>query len=196
MKHSNAVVALLMLFGMSGIAHAVAPWEPTPAEMRLLPPYCVAKFDGTKEQRRAWAQRLGRGFQDIHHFCAGMNFLRRANRAPTNEVRRFNLKRTVTNMNYMIDHSPPDFVLMPAVYLYKGRALEGLGRMGAAAAAFGKAIALRPDYVPPYVELSAIFHKTGDEKKAEQVLRDGLKHKPGSRILRRRLSELTRGKKS
>src|SRR5574340_1584556 len=62
--------------------HAVAAdysFNPNAEEMTRMPPYCQAKFNlkpGSREWK-AWRDRIGENFVDLHHDCAGLNFVNR-----------------------------------------------------------------------------------------------------------------------
>jgi hypothetical protein len=55
---------------------------------------------------------------------------------------------------------------------------------------FLAAIALRADYVPPYLALSQYFEQAGDRTEATRIIREGLAHAPDSPHLQERIAEL------
>ena len=59
-----------------------------------------------------------------------------------------------------------------------------------------RAISLKPDYWPPYAELSDHFKSTGEIDKARSTLEMGLAKSPDATALKRRLTELSAAKKT
>ncbi len=71
-----------------------------------------------------------------------------------------------------------------------GKVLERLGRGSEAARFYLDAIQRKPDYSPPYAALSDYHKELGNMEEAKKILRQGLKHNPSSRSLKRRAKEL------
>ena len=78
----------------------------------------------------------------------------------------------------------------------KGQSLIRLGRGAAAVPELERAIALKPDYWPPYVQLSDYYKESGQIALAREILEKALAQSPGVETLKQRLAELdgSRGK--
>ena len=80
----------------------------------------------------------------------------------------------------------------------KGANLIRLGQGPVAIDVLGRAIELRPDYWPPYAELSDYYKGIGDLRNARAYLEKALSHSPNAEGLKRRLAEFdaVRGKRA
>ncbi len=180
---------------------AVEQWRPTPQELRLLPRFCQDRFRyGSSLQHPViarWYRVFGKDFVHIHHYCAGLNFMNRADRAALRRKDRgFQLQRAFNNFTYIVEKVSPAFPLLPGAYYHRGRALERMGRTAEAVRDYAEAIRRKPRYAPPYVALARIHSRAGRRDEAERVLREGLAANPDSKLLRRALARLgrTRGR--
>ena len=91
---------------------------------------------------------------------------------------------------YTQKHAGKNFPLQPKISLEKGKVLLQLNRNTEALSEFQTAIQLKPSYTPPYAELSDYYVKIGIPDQAENILKQGLKHSPNSKSLKRRLAKL------
>lgn len=192
------ICVLLMAFGLTtNVAQAaVEPWEPSVAELRLLPPYCKVKMGKrkTKAEITHWTQLLGEDvYIHIHHYCAGLNFLNRANKTFSDKQKKaFNLKRATTNIQYMLNHAPANNILRPDFHLSMGRVYLAKGENAKVVTELTTAIRTKPDYIKPYLELIDYYMKVNQVDRAKQILADGLGQKPGSKALKRRQKKLNK----
>ena len=90
----------------------------------------------------------------------------------------------------MIDRASDDFVLLPEILTKKGENLVRLGKGPQAIFDFERARTLKPDYWPPYAQISDYYRSIGDVARAREKLTQGLECAPDSTALRRRLAEL------
>lgn len=165
---------------------------PRDDELKLLPSFCTAKLKHkyNDPEYQAVLSVHGPDFEHSHHYCAGINFLRRYYQAQNPPDRRFMLVEATNNLTYMVTHAKPDYLLMPDVYLNRGKAYA-LGKHTAEAMAdFLKAIELNPKLGKAYLELSDLYKEIKQSDKALAVLTDGLRHLPQSKALKRRYDEL------
>ena len=104
-----------------------------------------------------WVGLMGKGFWAIHHYCWALINLRRAQKPsmPANE-RQSTREYAIDDMNYVIENTPADFILLPEIYTKIGEVLLSLKRAPEARDAFAKARALKPDYWPPYFQWASI----------------------------------------
>lgn len=190
---------LLMLFIAAAfliqpqMASAYNSSYPTAQDMPFLPPYCKAKMiDGPKSpQFKQWRMRLGEGFGHIHHYCAGLLFLKRANEAFNNKSdEKGLLEQALVNFDYVTIHAPQDFVLNPEIYVQSAKVNVRLNRLGAALKNFNKAIELNPNYAYGYMALSDFYKDIGEIEEAKKTIEVGLNKVPNSKGLKRRFKEL------
>lgn len=172
---------------------AAAGYPKTDAEFARLPPYCKARMsDDNGAAYNHWQGVFGRAnFVHLHHYCAALNDLNTARRDFANpEQQRNVLEAAVKNFTYVERMTRPDFFLRPEVSVQKGKALVLLGRTAEAVQNFNSAIVFRPDYTPAYAALSDLYVDLGEKHKASEILQRGLKAKPDSKVLHKRLQRL------
>jgi hypothetical protein len=175
-----------------------------PREVAMLPRYCpytqgfrdhVPGGNNPNEIQR-WSSMLGQTFDAMHHYCYG---LIKTNRgvllAPNEQSRRFYLNDAIGEFDYVLDHAPPDFVLLPEILMKKGENLIRLDQVGSGNQQLLRAIELKPDYWPPYAVMSDYYKKKGDLKNAREVLEKGLSASPDAKALKERLAILDAVKK-
>ena len=127
----------------------------------------------------------------MHHYCWGLMKLNRAlYLARSEQVRTFYFSSAIVEFDYVLDHAPEDFVLRPEILTKKGQCLIRLRRGPLAVQEFERAIELKPDYWPPYVQLSDYYKESGQLAKAREVLEQALSLSPGVETLKQRLLEL------
>jgi tetratricopeptide (TPR) repeat protein len=183
------------------VAQANAQWRHDPAQLAMLPPYCkytqlyrdaVPGGDNRAEQEQ-WSKMLGghRNFNHLHHYCWG---LEHTNRALFDDPKERNRRFVSANndFDYVLDHALPNFVLLPEIHTKKGQNLVRMGKGPEGVAEFLRALKLKPDYWPPYLEISDFYRALGDVDSAKKWLLEGLAAAPNAKPLERRLEELKR----
>jgi tetratricopeptide (TPR) repeat protein len=169
------------------------------SEVPALPQYCKYAQDFRERVPGAnipaeiarWGSVLGPTFHHIHHYCYGLVATSRANFAAKNQQERLhNLRFSVVEFDYVIEHAPRDFPLLPEVLTRKGENLIKLGRAPEGVRALEQAIELKPDYWPPYVQISDYYKSLGEIAKARELLENGLVNAPDAKVLKRRLADL------
>jgi tetratricopeptide (TPR) repeat protein len=170
-----------------------------PREMAMVPKFCMytllfrASVPGGSDPQmiNAWTAQLGDSFRHMHHYCAGLIKVNRAQLlARDRATRDFYFSDAVTEYDYVITRVPTDFILLPEIVTKKGEALLSLGKGPVAVFEFERAIELKADYWPPYAKLSDYYRQAGDLRKAREVLESGLTRVPDAKALRRRLDEV------
>jgi tetratricopeptide (TPR) repeat protein len=175
-----------------------------PREVAMLPRYC-AYTQGFRDhvpggnnpaEIQRWSSMLGETFNAMHHYCYG---LIKTNRgvllSRTEQSRRFYLNDAIGEFDYVLDHAPPDFVLLPEILMKKGENLIRLDQVGNGNLLLERAIELKPDYWPAYAVMSDSYKKKGDLKNAREVLERGLLASPNAMALKERLANLDAAKK-
>lgn len=173
-------------------------------EVAMLPRYCahtqlfrdhVPGGNNNAEIAR-WQSVIGSNmFQHMHHYCWG---LMKTNRAVllsrSQQVRMSYLSSSISEFEYVINHAPADFVLLPEILSKKGENLIRMGKGPLAILDLERAAELKPDYWPPYAHLSDFYKEAGDKSKAREALERGLSFAPDATGLKRRLAELQGGR--
>ena len=134
---------------------------------------------------------MGVTFIHMHHYCAGLIVTNRAillSRTPAD--RQFYLNFSIVEFDYVIQRAPQDFIVLPEILTKKGENLIRLGRAHLGIVELQRAIDLKPDYWPPYVQLSDYYKGTGDFQKAREHLENALSYSPDAQAVKRRLAEL------
>lgn len=122
-------VAGLVAMFMPGMAEANETQGITAAEMMSLPEYCRARFGNDAALRERWNAQMGVGnFLHVHHYCSGLNFMRRASIAADAKKRRYPLQQAINEFDYVLRNWPPDFYLYTPAQQQKAMAQAMLGR--------------------------------------------------------------------
>jgi len=180
-------------------AWADKPLHITDAEMALLPPYCpdtqTFKYGGeaSNESPNApkWVALMGRSFWTMHHYCWALINLGRAQKPMMDaNLRRAIRESAIGDMTFVIENSPPDFVMLPEIYTKMGEVLLLLKRPREARDAFDKARALKADYLPPYFHWGEYLRQAGQTAQAREVVTEGLSYSPDAKALQRLLITL------
>jgi tetratricopeptide (TPR) repeat protein len=190
----TALTCLLLVASVH--AEEVMPWSPiTQAELKMLPPYCAVRLKDERNtpEWKLWEARLGKGMNDVHHYCFALNHLNRYYGASSQSTRRLYLQEAIRNLDYMMDanHSVAELSILPDIYADKGRTLLLQKKNSEAIMAFQKAIELNPGTAAAYSALADIFLAQGDKKKALQYTEDGLNNVPDNPALKRRYKALS-----
>jgi tetratricopeptide (TPR) repeat protein len=173
------------------------PRDGDPRELAMLPRYCMytqpyrARVPGSPEEVKRWTLVMGPNFNDIHHYCWGLMYTNRAvNLARSERMRTHYLGRSIAEFDYVIQRVPPDFKLLPEILTRKGENLIRLDKGTQGISEFERAIALKPDYWPPYAAISDYYMKIGNLAKARVWLEQGLSVTPDVKALKRRMAEI------
>lgn len=171
------------------------PAKPTEAEMKSLPYYCWVKMylPMNSAEYQKWNSNLGKDFVHTHHFCMGMNYANRSFRMRDPLDQEDARKLAYTNFQYMIDHADQKYVLMPEVYMQRGRLYMSSGKGGNALTDFEKAVNLKPDLIDGYLAQAKFYEKVGKKEEALIVIKRGLEKVPKSETLKKRHYELGGG---
>ena len=195
---ARAVAAIAaVVCSMSAVAQL--PPNVTNAEMALIPAYCKDAvsfgYGGTSDSMSPnapkWVAMMGRGFWSVHHYCWAQIRLLRIQGPSTPQVTKQGTRElAVGDLNYVIEHSPPDFILLPEIYTKMGQVQLDLKQPAAADSSFAKARALKPDYWPAYFHWAWYLQNAGQKATAKQVVEEGLSYAPDSKSLRILLTDL------
>jgi len=192
------VAAYFSLFLISLWSYSSEGAPKTDEDYAVLPPYC--KFAQlaplhSDPSAKMWSERLGVGFSHVHHYCWGLFELYNARKILDNKVNKdFILHDAIGNMQYVQREAPPTFILQPRISYDIGQIREELGDNAGAMQAYYQCIKLNPKIARPYAALSDLFRKQNNTKEALAILEQGLKYKPKSKALLKRLALLSKDK--
>lgn len=184
-----------------GYPDAIETYDPR--EVAMLPRFCihtqgfreVVPGGNNRDQIDRWRALMGPTFEHLHYYCWG---LMKTNRgvllARTRQVRLFYLTDSIGEFDYVLRNAPRDFILLPEILTKKGENLVKLGRGPLAVVEFERAVEAKPDYWPPYAQMSDYFRETGETERARELLVRGLAQVPDAVALKRRLQELDEAK--
>lgn len=173
----------LLLMGLSLTAHAAQPYGPAAEEAKMLPDYC--------QNPEKWNSTWGPAAVWNNHTCYGINWLNRYYKSRTSSEKRDSLQNALGDFNYSVGKLPPDFPLMPEIYMYRGSTYNLMGRNGEAVADLRKAIGLDPKLTKAYNELADLYEtKLSQRDKALEIITEGLRHNPDVKSMQRRYTRL------
>ena len=194
------IPVFLFISLLLNVSESIADYPETDKDFSLLPPFCKAKLKpSSPAETNLWSTRLnvhGIGFGHVHHYCAALHSIRLAQKIlPASEndrqEKRGLLNSALGEINYMEEHADPQFVLFPNLYASKAEALFALDQPGEAAAYLTKAIGKNKKFTKAYWMLADYYIKTGNKKSANNILQEGLKYSPKSKILQKRLNAVS-----
>lgn len=183
---------LLIIIGLS------VPWHNAAAESaewkqntQLLPQYCKDRAMGSQSREfNKWRKVLGEAFIHMHHYCNGVYAEQKARTTIDKPQRNHWLATVIGEMQYVGNHCHTGCALYPELHSRLGWALGESGQVAEAIGQFQLVIRARPKHSLAYAQLSDLYVKIKQPDEARKVLEAGLKAKPGSRMLQRRLDEL------
>ncbi|MCG3188183.1 MAG: hypothetical protein LKCHEGNO_00076 [Burkholderiaceae bacterium] len=174
-------------------AHAQRPQNVTPAEMALLPSYCVdtqgfnygdASWN-TSPRASYWVARMGPTFWHQHHYCWALIKWRRAlEPGLPPQVRNGRLGDAIGDLEYVVRNATPDFPLLPEVFYRIAEIQLLLDNQIAAKEALDDALRRKPDYWPAYLLWANTLAKAKLTREARAHLELGLRQSPRSPQLR------------
>jgi len=192
-------VLFLAIFFCSSKALAWDDSHITEQEIRALPPYCQghgginggALIPGkTPEQTRRdhnhWASVMGPGYEHFHHYCWGLSRMNRYYRHLSDPDRNIYLEKVIDDFTYTISKVPGTFRMLPEMLTARGKVFAMLNRSTEAIKDLQRAIKVNPKYEKSYATLADIFVKSGQSDVAREIINQGLKAVPNSKLLVKR----------
>lgn len=202
--HRSRYLLVTALVQSCLVSSVLAQERFTQDELRALPRVCLAqKFVNRaldtpivpEAERAAWAQQMGPAYEAFHHYCWGLIDMRRASSTNSSQ-QAHHYRSAVGNFEYVERNADASFPLFPELLLRKGMALRLLGEDSQAARNFTDAIRAKKDYTPAYAALIDLYVDLGDVDGARDVLEQGLRQAPESKILLGKKRELDGGGES
>jgi len=166
----------------------------TPGELARLPEYCQYQMGMPSRetpQGKYYLSMLGKGLDDIHHYCRGLRDIMYARIMALPPVHKRALwDRAAGEIKYIMSTNPDTLIIMPEVYYRYGEVMLELGRVADAQSAFEKSRALKPDYWPAYTLWADFLIREKQPDQARAIVEQGLKHAPDNAELQQRMSRL------
>lgn len=159
-------------------------------DTNMLPQYCKDRASNKKQFLQKWGKTFGDATIHMHHYCGGVYAQQKARSSLSSGGREKNLNEVIHQMGYVSNHCPAGCVLYPELHTRWGWALGQKGQAGEAIKHFRLALQQNPKYTLAYVQLSDLYVDLKQPDEARKILQSGLKVKPNSRTLQRRLEKL------
>ena len=184
------IIAWLML--CIPMSYAIDWSEPNALEIKLLPNFCTVKYREHHGDRAALSEGralMGPQFDNVHHYCNGLNYLNRYYRSEGHDAATY-LGFAINEFTYMVDHPKPNSPIRAQIFLQRGIAYSLARQNAEAIIDLQRALTLNPQSVRTYLTLAGVFSNINDRNKALNVITDGLRQIPDSKALKRRYDEL------
>lgn len=155
-------------------------------ELTMLPPFCQvwAKYD--EKGTDAWIAKLK--IPNIHHICKGLNHVNHTVIEQNQESVFHNAKTGASEFTYVLnyetqhgDHS--DFPLKAFVLTNRAKMYVITREYEKANADFTAALKVNPKYDKIYYEMANYYLKINDKDKAKEIIKEGLRNIPDSKLL-------------
>lgn len=185
----GGLAACLLMLGSHGTVQAGKPPNVTPGELALLPKYCPDTMGfnygdssyNTSPRAPYWVARLGLGFWAVHHHCWALIKVRRAMLPATPpEMRSATLSDAIDDFYYVVKNTPPDFLLLPDVFMKIGDTHVLQGQVVLAGEAYARSRSLKPTFWPVYIPWAKQLEKSGNRKGALLHLEEGMRASPAA----------------
>ena len=184
-------IFLFLVFGFSISWHNLSVAEEWRQDTQLLPQYCKDRAKGINSAEfKRWRSTLSDVYEHIHHYCSGIYAEQKAKSTIDRRERKRWLRSVAGEMAYVSRHCSARCALYSELHTRWGWALAADGQPSEAVGHFQLAIRAKPKYVPAYAKLSDVYLETNQPEEARRILDEGLKAKPGSSMLQRRLQKL------
>jgi tetratricopeptide (TPR) repeat protein len=175
------------------VSYAVV-WDPlTALEVRQLPDYCQVKYremHGDTTARSQGFSLMGPQYANVHHYCDGLNYLNRYYRHIGGQDAASYLSFAINEFTYMADHIIQPSSIEAEIFFQRALAYSLARNDSEAIIDLQRALTLNPQSVRTYIKLADLFSNMKARNKALDVITDGLRQIPDSKVLKRRYDEL------
>ena len=185
------VALILMITLCIPCQHLLAADAGWKQNTQLLPQYCKDRARGGQSPEFSkWRRTFGDAYIHMHHYCNGVYAEKKARSTINQQERSRWLGAVIGEMQYVGRHCGAGCSLYPELHSRMGWALGKNGQVAEAIEQFQLVIKVKPKYTLAYAQLSDLYVEIKQLDEARKVLEKGLKVKPGSRSLQRRLEKL------
>lgn len=189
---------LIAIFLVSVLGIRVADageWAPpTDAEWAMLPSFCMVKKSELNKTDPMALQKgislIGQQYQNVHHYCFGLNFLNRYYSASFGPKAKTNLAAAKNEFDYMVNHLYSGGSLAGESYLYRGIVNSLMKNDTEALADLQQAVSRSPRLTRAHLALADYYSERKQRAKALEAVTEGLRHVPDSKGLKLRYQEL------
>jgi hypothetical protein len=185
-------LVFLACVSLCEVTQAGRPPNISAGEMAALPEYCIDTqgfgygdaFSRTSPRAAHWVGLMGPSFWHHHHYCWGLISMRRGLQPGASAAQRQSgLASAIPDFEYVIEHSAPDFVMLPEVYFRLGEVRLYLGDYVGAKQAFDSALARKADYWPAFQKWAEVLFNLRRKPEALLHLETGMRLSPGATAL-------------
>ena len=184
---------LALLLSVNALpAWGVGGFQVEPSELALLPPYCIplanrSAGDPYHPALKKWERIIGKDYSHMHHYCAALVAMNRAERAIDKSKRRIHLQRARSEFGYVEKHATPRFVLKPELLVNISIVQEQLGDITKSLLYAELAVEAKPGYLKAIRHLADLLVRQSARSRARTVLEEGLRIRPSAASLKRRI---------
>lgn len=179
---------LLLVLASFSVPTLASQW--TDSEIKAMPPYCAARLYIDPGSVEYWKGILGPDYLHTHHLCYALGAISRYYRARTYTDKMGNLQSAINDLNYVLGHASPGYILMPDVYMNRGLALSLMKKDASAITDFLKAVEMNPKLTRAYTMVADHYVKLKKQDEALKLVTEGLRHNPESKVLQRQYKKL------
>lgn len=174
-----------ILVGSLALAMMIPSIVMAAMDFTALPPLCKARIEPrSSAEYEAGARQFGDGnWGHMHHYCYALDWMNKYRRARTPQEKQFTLNNVISEYNYVVTHSRPDFSMRPRIYLEMAEAYRLQKNVGGAAQVLEKAVAFQPTLERAHVELMNLMRQAGAREAALDAATRGLRYIPESKRL-------------
>src|SRR5262249_40319009 len=140
-------------------------------QLSMLPRYCLyteayrGRLGANPVEEAKYKALLGNMLIHLHHYCYGLLYTNEFTMGTGSTLEKLRgLRGSLAEFDYVLRSARatnPNFVLLPEIYWHKGKNMLRLGLVGGIFE-LEQSIKIKPDYWPPYADLSDYYKKTGE----------------------------------
>ena len=189
MMHTILIfILVLTVTWQNSLADATEKWS---NNTQSLPQYCKDRAKGAQSPEYSkWRKTFGDAYIHMHHYCKGAFAEQKAKMTLDKNERAHWLISAEVQMQKVSGACTTEHVLYPELHTRWGWALGEQGQVGEAIRHYQLAIKAKRNYTLAYVRLSDLYLDLNQPDEARKILESGLKARPDSRALKKRLKKL------
>lgn len=179
MKHL-IIFVFSLCFSIAAVS-AQVPWREAIEKINYkdsitIPPFCRINNPDPRYKNIDWDKKFGGHNDYLNHFCDSKARIPVCYRYPEKEKKEC-LTGFLEGTAYAIEHSPPNYGLLPYLHTEHGDLLKELGRYPEAIQSYNAAIQKNKKYIRAYAMLADTYILIKQYDEAEKTVNEGLKYK-------------------